>query len=364
MRATAVLLAISILAAAGVRAGSDAPLEEDPLALNPEMIAFLDENFPRTLSPFDRMRRLVTLVFNDNVLGFTYGAETRTAIGTFEGRTGNCLSFTSMFIAMARHLGLNARFREAETVPIWNQRGQVFTVSQHINVAVDMGSRWFLVDLYPEVGEMEIGGQVVSDERGLAHFYNNRAVDRLSEGHVEQAAAYLRRALELDAEAPFLWTNMGVVLNRRGDPEGAEAAYRQALKLARAHLPAVSNLATLYAQQGKLDLARRYRSKAAKFRNRNPYYHYHLGNQAQASGEIGEALRHFRKAVKLKREEHRFHFALARVHTRLGKTDQALEHLEAAGRYAPDESGRLRYHQKQRLLLAERDRRTVAGRLP
>lgn len=335
-------------------AGGPLEGEEHPLELSPEMAAFLDERIPYANQPMERLRRLLDLVFNNHELGFKYATVTHTAIQTFETRTGNCLSFTNMFIAMARHLGLDVKFREADTVPVWGQRGTVFTVSQHINVAVDMGSRWYLVDLYPDLGELEIGGEVISDERGLAHFYNNRAVDRLGAGDMEGALEYLNQALELAPKAPFLWTNLGVMRSRQGDLEGAVEALQTALDLRSNHLPAVSNLAGVFEKLGKSKQAERYRRKTQRFRERNPYYHYHLGLQAWADGSLKEALKHHKKAVKLKREEHRFHFALAQVFTRLGKQNKALHHLEEASRYAPDESGRLRYYQKQRLLLAKK----------
>ncbi len=333
--------------------GAAQSLDEDPLALNPEVAAFVDENVSRHSPPLERLRELIDLIFHDESLGFRYDTLTRTASQTFEERSGNCLSFTNMFIAMARHLGIDAHFREAETIPIWSQRGLVFTLSQHINVAVNMGSRWYLVDLFPEIGQMEIGGRVVSDERALAHFYNNRAVDHLSRGDTGEALRYLRRAMELESEAAFLWTNLGVARNQQGDTDGAVEAYRQALRLQPKHLPAIHNLSELYLSTGRADQARRYLARAQRFRNRNPYYHFNLGERAWAEGQPEEALRRYRKAVKLKREEHRFHFALARAYSRIGKTDRALRHLELASRFAPDESGRLRYHQKQRQLLAQ-----------
>ena len=259
-----------------------------------------------------------------------------------------------MFIAMARHLSLAVTFRESDIAPVWEQRGEVFTLSQHVNVAVDIpgDSRWFLVDFNPEPGELEIRGAVVSDERGLAHFYNNRAVERRVAGDSEGASGYLNRALELAPEAPFLWTNLGVLRSRDEDLEGAKQAYLRALELRRDHLPAMSNLASVYTRLHEPKLAERYRHEARRFRERNPYYHYNLGLQVWSSGDLQEALKRYKKAVKLKREEHRFHFGLAQVLTRLGKTDRALHHLEKASLYAPDESRHL-YYEKQSQLLAQ-----------
>ena len=87
-------------------------LDANPLALSPEIQAFLDQKVNTGLADRERLEALVQAVFQDESLRFNYAPETRTAIETFTNRNGNCLSFTTLFIAMARYVGLDARFRE------------------------------------------------------------------------------------------------------------------------------------------------------------------------------------------------------------------------------------------------------------
>ena len=332
------------------------PQEADPLALTPEMVAVLDKldkNVVRDTDPRKQLHALLDVLFDSSDLGFKYSSATHTAAEAFERQHGDCLSFTNMFIGMARHLGWDVRFREVETVPVWEQRGGVFTVSLHVNAAVNMGSRQFVVDLSPELQDAGMAGTIVSDERGLAHFYNNRAMERLVRGDFEGASAHLDRALELEPDAPFLWTNLGVLRSRAANLEGAEHAYLKALELDSDHLPAMSNLESVYRRLHEPERAEHYRQQARRFREQNPYYHYHLGRRASTSGDLQEALKRYKQSVKLKPEEHRFQFALAQVFTRLGEADRALHHLKKAGLYASDESDRL-YYEEQRQLLAQR----------
>ena len=332
------------------------PQEEDPLALTPEMVSLLDrldKKGARDTDPRKQLHGLLDVLLDGSDLGFKYSSATHTAAEAFERRHGDCLSFTIMFIGMARHLGWDVRFREVDTIPVWEQRGDVFTLSLHVNAAVNTGSRRFVVDLSPEIRDLGLAGTIVSDERGLAHFYNNRAVERLVEGDFEGASAYLDRALELAPEAAFVWTNLGVLRSRAVDLEGATQAYLKALELRPDHLPAMSNLESVYRRLDEPERAEHYQQQARRFREQNPYYHYHLGRRASSSGDLQEALKCYKRSVKLKPEEHRFQFALAQVFTRLGETDRAFHHLKKAGRYASDESDRL-YYEEQLQLLAQR----------
>ncbi len=49
------------------------------------------------------------------------------------------MSFTNMFLSMARYVGLNASFQEVKVPPDWTRRGDSFVLSRHINVNVDLG---------------------------------------------------------------------------------------------------------------------------------------------------------------------------------------------------------------------------------
>ena len=75
------------------------PAAANLLELTPEIRSFVDQKVDRTLLPMPRLEALVTAVFQDSALGFGYAPETRSAAETFTSRSGNCLSFTILFIA-------------------------------------------------------------------------------------------------------------------------------------------------------------------------------------------------------------------------------------------------------------------------
>lgn len=328
------------------------PLDEDPLRVSEEMTQFLETKIGRGGESLDRLQTLVHVVFQENALGFSYEPETRTAAGTFNKRGGNCVSFTFLFIAMARQLGLDARFREVAIVPIWGQVGDLVSISGHVNVAVNIGGQGYAVDLFPQVNRLELGGRVVSDDRALAHFYSNKGVEHLAAGRSQLAIAYFQKAARNDPTMACAWTNMGVALTRAGDLQEAEASHQKALQVEPGDLVAISNLASLYERLGRDRDAERYREKARRLQQKNPYYHFNLGLRCYLSGQYRESIAHYRIALKLKPKEHYFHMALAKAYIRVGEMDKVASCLKQALKNAPDENAKHRYNEKLDWLLA------------
>lgn len=325
---------------------------EDPIAISEEMRIYLDETIDSSQDEYGRLTQLVRVVFQENQLGFSYEKATKTAQETFRERSGNCLSFTNMLISMARYLGLEARFREVEIPPIWSRRGRVVVLNRHINVGVRIGAQGFVVDLFPEVNPIQIGGELVSDARGLAHFYSNKGAEFLANSSPALAAQYYQAAIGADPQAGFAWVNLGVARSHQGEIENSEKCYLMALKLDSRNAVAMSNLADLYRRIGRQDEAEKWASKVESFREKNPYYHFAQGERAYWDGDYEASVRHYKAALKRKSREHHFYFALAKAYFQLGNLDQVIQALENARKYAPDEGGRERYDQKLEILAA------------
>ncbi len=335
-----------------VPAAQDLAPDQAPLALNAEMKHFLDQNVDRGLHDMERLQALVNAVFQSRDLSFTYSGETRTATETFQKRNGNCLSFTIMFIAMARYLDLDARFREAEIAPTWSKNGDFTTLNQHVNAAVFLGGQWYAIDVFPAVNRIEIGGEIVTDARGLAHFYNNLAVRSMGSGNFAAAEAYLHKALESDPTTACVWVNLGAVEYHLGQMAASEKHIRKALELNSKDPAALSNLAEVCLRTGRAKEAKRLQAKVKQFQETNPYRQYYLGTQAFEEGRLQEAVGYYKRAIKIKRTEHNFYFALAKAYTQLGENALAVKNLQLAEKYASDPSNKLRYYQKLELLKA------------
>ncbi len=324
--------------------------DQTPLALNFEVQSFLDDRVNKDTDPLRRLESLVDAVFRDSELHFTYSDTNRTANETFTEQNGNCLSFTLLFVAMARHVGLDARFQEIEIAPTWTKTGIFISLNQHVNAAVIIDGLAYAIDVFPGVNRIELGIQIVPDKRGLAHFYNNRGVDEMGAGSYQQAETYLEKALETDSSFVSAWINLGALNGQLHRLAEAERCYRKALSLDSKNLAAMSNLANLCDKTGRTKEADRLQSKVRSFREKNPYHHYNLGQQALEEGRFQDAIDHYKKALKLKSREHNFHFGLARAFASLGNPEEAVHNLQLATKYTTDPSNKTRYSQKLQLL--------------
>lgn len=347
-----------LLLALGTAADAPAiPERSEIVGMTEEMEAFVDARVHPRTPPAERLRQLVGLIFDKDGLDFHYDkSRTKTAAETFRDGTGNCLSFTLLFMALARHSGLDVSFQQVEVPPSWDKHGEIVVSTQHVNAVVDIEGRRFEVDLAASVSRLRLGAQVVSDDRGFANYYSNRAVDFLGRGDSPMALEYVERALETDPTAGFVWANRGVIQSGMGLFEEAEESYLKALKLDRNRLSTLDNLMKLYRKMGKHSKAESYRNKVAKYRKKNPFYHYHLGLIAWDSNDPERAAEHFRNAIKRRSHDDSFHFALAKAYVRMGEWEKARKSLLRAQQYARDSNRSDRYDAKLRWLELRRER--------
>lgn len=320
-------------------------------SITPEMETYLAENIPAGMPHSEVLVQLVKLVFNKDFINLTYNNNrTKTASETFQTRSGNCLSFTNMFVVMARHLGLNARFQEVRNLPTWDRNGRVVVLNRHINVLVYLRERKITVDFNPYDEHRQIWTEIISDARAMAQFYNNFGAEAFANGDNDYAIANFMEAIAIAPEMSFSRTNLGVVYSSQGEYDLAEKAYLEAIDLSNNDMTAVNNLAMLYTRTGQESKAKSYQRRVNHFRKKNPYYHFNLGMDAFKKEAYGEAVTHFKRAIRRKEEDHQFYFAIAKAYAYMGNMEKATDSLKKAQNYAPEVFDRTRYSQKLNML--------------
>jgi len=324
----------------------------DILEPSPEMAAFLDEFVDRTGNDNERLGQLVLALIGGDRFLLDYDDSTRTAADTFAARRGNCLSFTTMFVSMARALDLDARYQEVEIPPDWSMRGQSFLISQHVNAAVEMRNALSrVVDFNTYEFNALNESRVISDRRARAHYFSNLGVEYMLSGDTPRAYAYLRKSLREDPDFAPAWVNMGILHRREGFPRYAESAYLEALKHERDNLMAMSNLADLYQDEGREDLAGHYLDRVRQHRASNPYYRYQQANVAFSEGDYETAVDNLKFAIRKRPDEDTFHYLLSLSYLMQGKKEEARAAMMQAEELARQGSDRQRYHHKLELLM-------------
>ena len=328
---------------------------ELPFALDADMRAWLREQqesgrIDRGGPPERRLSTLLRALIHREGRGVGYqSGGTGTAAEAFRSGVANCLSFTQLFVAFAREMGIEAYFLAVDDLQSYERRGDLVLLSGHVTAG--FGPRHDLrileFDLGPEVDYDRV--RPVSDLTAVAMFYSNRGAELLTEGAQRESLEALEIAVALAPELPGAWVNLGVARRRSGDPAGAEAAYRRALEADPRAASAYQNLAALLQLRGHADEAEELLRLGAGAGSRNPYAYLELGDISLRRGRIGEARRFYRRALHLYRDRPEPYAALGLAALAAGEPAAARRWLAKARRRGAEEEDEGRV-----LLLASR----------
>lgn len=287
---------------------------------------------------------------------------TATPVEIFARKKANCLGHSLLFVAMARYLGLNAHVNQVMIPPYWNMNDadsnkDSFLLIKHVNVKIKL--RNFTYANGPEGSiKMGSGSEIVidlemrrfrsiyqqillKDDEVAALFYNNRAMEFMVERQNKEAFLYLKRALEFQPDANFIWSNLGTLYRRHGQMEIAEAVYLKALSIDPSNLTLLNNLAGIYKQMGRDTEHAIYQAKVKKYRESNPYYLYQMAKRAKEDGHWDKATEWIRKAISKQKTEERFYRFAAEIYEHQGLLDQARKMQLKADALAAEDSDQL-----------------------
>jgi tetratricopeptide (TPR) repeat protein len=156
----------------------------------------------------------------------------------------------------------------------------------------------------------------------VAHFNLGLALYRL--GDPTGAAAAYRKAIRLEPDLALVHHNLGRALSKLGDPTGAAAAYREAIRLKSDYALAHYNLGVTLGGLGDPTGAAAAFREAIRLKPDDVAAHYNLGVALSASGDPTGAAAAYREAVRLRPDDASAHCNLGQV---LGRTGRYAESL-------------------------------------
>jgi len=304
-----------------------------PYELTDEMRAWVHKVVPHAEVPRDKRLQLLldALLDHDKGLGITYeGHYTGTAAEVFATRRANCLSFTNIFVGLAREIGVEAFYLDVDDIQRFEREGDLVVVSGHVSAgfAVDREIQVLDFTLAPVAHYREI--RRISDRTAVALYYSNRGGELLRGGQYTEALPWLRSSVVLDPDLARGWVNLGVALRRTGDPTAAEAAYRKALEIDPDASSAYQNLSSILRLRGQQKEADEMLALAARVGVRNPFSYLDLGDLSLAHGRLDEAHRYYKKALHLYREHAEPYAAMGQWAAAAGDLREARRWLEKA----------------------------------
>jgi tetratricopeptide (TPR) repeat protein len=301
----------------------------------------------------ERLHRLQELLTDGERFPFdyeptaTYGAEE-----TFRLRRGNCVSFTSLFVALGRALGIPLQAAllargEAE------REEDVVVVNTHMVAALRRPDGLTIYDFARE-RDRPISGLMVIDDVWLSAVYlNNWGTEKLRRGEAQEAAADLELAIRLAPGFTAAYGNLGVARRRAGDPGGALDVYRRALEIDADNPTILNNLASLYRSLGRVAEASA-ALRAADLADATPFLLIARGDLERAQGHLRKARRFYRRAHRTAPDLPEPLVAIARLELERGRPRAARRALDRALERDPENAGAKRL--EQRLLGQERRR--------
>jgi Flp pilus assembly protein TadD len=275
-----------------------------PFELTPEIRDWVRDRVSRGASRKARLQILIEELLGSGGLGIDYRRSyTGTAAEVFEQRSANCLSFTHLFLGLAREVGVPVFFLEVKDLQDYTKEGDLIVHSDHIAIGHGPAHEMTLIDFAVEEGTKYHKIRPISDLAATALFYSNRGTEHLRRGEVDQALLWAKDAIAIEPKLSSLWINYGVALRRAGSFERAEWAYRHALELDPSQFAAYQNLAALLRLNGRAKEAFDLLAVTDRSANRNPFSYLALGDLSLRHGRVQEAERFYRKAARLTRDE-------------------------------------------------------------
>lgn len=322
------------------------------LTIDDDMRAFVARYVGDISYPRQRLEMLHSAISGSATLGVDYQQFAGgTAADVFHRGTANCLSYASLFVAMAREAGLDAQYQWLEVRPQWTRQGERVMVRLHVNVAVKMrGKAQFMVDIDPLESRDIASSQLIRDRDAQALHHSNIAMEALAINDLETAWLNAVRALQLSPDIAHLWVNLGAIYRMADQHRDAEGAYLQALRLDSWDRSAMNNLAVLYGIEGRTEEQSHWAGKVNRYRESNPYYHAWLGDKAGETDDWRQAAQYYEKAVSMRPDDSSLLYALGVIHTKLGEVALATEYLEKAIDSAVLYSDKKTYQQQLNML--------------
>lgn len=310
--------------------GVDPARVPNPLAVSEPMRLAARELSGDVGNDIQKLRRLQSSLFDESEFPFHYsGRETLTAAEAFFRREGNCLSFTNLFVAMARSLELPVTTAMVKRSRASEREGDLIVVNNHVVATVDWNTKAEFFDFDQRRHEPPTQFRPLDDLWITALFLNNKGADELRAGHPDIATRYFEDAVKLAPEFAAAWGNVGVAKRRLGDIDGALQAYQKALAIEADNPTILNNLSSLYRALGRFEEAD-HALIAANLTLASPHVLIVRGDLELTQGRPGEAEKLYRRARRLGPELADPYLALARLELGRKDRERAIKYLREA----------------------------------
>jgi Tfp pilus assembly protein PilF len=340
-----------LFAAPTERVGAD-----DIFAVSEPMRRYLEVDIAGQLRSRGYQAGLTESLISGGKLGLEYDAAmTRNAAEAFAARSGNCLSLVIMTAALAKALDLKVRYQSAYLEEAWSRSGDYLLRSGHVNVTleprlVDADRHRFAsthtIDFLPPEEVRGLRTIEVDEDTIVAMFMNNRAVEALVQGRIDDGYAWAREAIRRKPAFTSAYITLGIVYLRVGAHFLAERAFDHVLAVQPDNTRALANLVATLRRQGRSAEAEALGQRLAQLESAPPYHYFNLGAAAMMREDYRAARDLFAKEVARAEYNAEFQHWLGVANFKLGDNAAATRHLALAREYGTSRNDRELYAAK------------------
>ena len=313
----------------------------DAMAVSPQMRRYIAEQIDKGARSVDRRDRLIDALYRKGDLKLEYDATlTRTAAQAFDARSGNCLALVMMTGAFAKEMRLGVHYRIVLGESAWDRAGDLAIEIGHINLTLDdrppFGNNVtalpdpLTVDFLPPRDGRMPRTRPVTERTVIAMYLNNRAVESMTDGHLDDAYWWARAAIGQDPELLSAYLTLGVIYRNAHHPEFAEAALLRIAQREPDNTRALTNRIVVLRDLGRVAEAQALQQRLDRLDPHPPFSYFRLGLAALHEHRLEDARRLFEKEIARAPDYHEFQFWLAVTYAEMHDAAHAAEHLSRA----------------------------------
>jgi tetratricopeptide (TPR) repeat protein len=311
----------------------------EALALSPAMREYLRSKRVSQAFAGDRRRQLIDALYHGDLKLEYDAAITRTAAEAFDARSGNCLALVLMTSAFAKELGLTVHYQAVNGEDIWDRNGELYIGIGHVNLVLEdnkprlgiaFTQRPLIVDFLPARDAIALDTREIDEPTVVAMYLNNRAVESLAQGRLDEAYWWAREAITIAPKMLSSYVTLGVIYRKRERPEWSEAVLRRVEEREPDNLSAMSNRVLALRDLGRNAEAQQLGERLARLDPHPPFSYFKQGQVALREGRFEAARRLFSKEIERAPYHHEFEYWLAVTYMEMNDAERATLHLKRA----------------------------------
>jgi tetratricopeptide (TPR) repeat protein len=307
-----------------------------PYACTPEMEQFARNVTKGIHSHVHQALAIVDSMLTNWNLEYDMNADL-TAEQAFSQSRANCLTFTNLFVALSRSLGMKTVYIDVPQVDNMFEEDSIIINSDHICAGLYDGGQLYLIDFSPQTQRNYRVYHEIDDLEAIANYYNNTGyrMAHRQDRDLELALNYYNLAIRVKPDFTRALNNKGVTLSMLGDLAGAERQYRSVLEIDPDMPESNWNLSGLMYALGKYDSALPFLEKAVAGMPRNANYQYRLGCTYLKLKIFDKAEKAFKVSIRADPDFARSYVKLGLILEKQDKFDLAFSKYEQALKLDP-----------------------------